>query len=151
MPKYTCLFAHYNRANKISEYVYTYLKQLSALDFHIVFISNSSIDNADRAILQTIPLLYRIEQRENTGYDFGAWDWAIGRGLVSDDTDYLLLTNDSIFGPYSDMGVIFQQMLSRPGIDFWALTDSYPEEWHLQTYFLCLSRKAFTSEAFRKI
>jgi len=42
-------------------------------------------------------------------------------------------------------------MKSRPDVDFWSLTESYEGGWHLQTYFLCLSKKVLNSGALKYI
>src|SRR5258708_4039800 len=148
---YTCLFAHFNSNERICEYVHTYLDHLSSLDFRIIFLSNSPINSSSRVRLEKNPGIYRIEERENTGNDFGAWKWAIENNLIPDDTNYLLLIYDSNLGPISDLTPIFQSMLSNTGLDFWGLTDSYQGAWHIQSYFVCFSKKAFTSVAFQSI
>jgi lipopolysaccharide biosynthesis protein len=59
-----------------------------------------------------------------------------------------LLTNDSIFGPLFDLAPLFEKMETQKEIDFWGLTDSYEGSWHLQSFFICLSRKVFRSDSF---
>ncbi len=149
--KSTCLFVHFNSDMRIEQYVITYLEHLSDIGFDISFISNSPIKQEYRNLLIERVKNCRIFERENKGADFGAWKWAIENNLIPDDTDNLLLTNDSIYGPFFSLKSIFETMLSKSEIDFWGLTDSYQGGWHIQSYFLCLSRKAFTSNVFKKI
>jgi len=94
--KSICLFAHFNAALKVDEYVITYLEHLSSIGFDIYFISNSSIKRDYKDLLARKIKNCRIYERDNKGADFGAWKWAMEQDLVPGDTDYLLLTNDSL-------------------------------------------------------
>jgi len=150
MSKSVCLFAHFSPKGSISAYVYTYLDALSDLNFDIVFISNSAVLEQDQIRLQKNPRI-SIKERENKGNDFGAWQWAVQNNLIPADTDQLLLTNDSNFGPITDLREIMDVMSAKPGLDFWGLTESYQGGQHLQSFFVLLSRKAFLSEAFKRV
>jgi lipopolysaccharide biosynthesis protein len=146
-----CLFAHFNTRNTIDEYVYTYLGHLSDLGCRIIFISNSPIADADKTTLTTRANIHHIEVRINKGADFGAWKWAIENNMVPNDADYLLLTNDSVYGPVFPLAPIIERMQLMPDVDFWGLTDNYQTNWHLQSYFLFLSKKVFTAAAFQDV
>jgi lipopolysaccharide biosynthesis protein len=62
----------------------------------------------------------------------------------------LLLANDSVFGPLYDPGEFFDAMRAEHA-DVWGITDSSEPGWHLQSYFLCVSRRARESRAFRDV
>jgi lipopolysaccharide biosynthesis protein len=151
MPGYTCFFAHFNSNAGVCSYVHAYLDHLSALGFKILFISNSPIAEEDRLRLEKNTGIYRILERENKGNDFGAWQWVMTNGLIPEDTDHLLLTNDSIFGPLFNLGPLVEKMCADPSVDFWGLTDSFQGGWHIQSYFFCLNKRAFSSDAFKKV
>lgn len=136
---------------KIDEYVIAYLEHLSGIGFEICFISNSSIKQEYRNLLLEKVKHCNIYERENKGADFGAWKWALEQGMIPDDLDYLLLTNDSLYGPFFPLRPIVENMQLEQGVDFWGLTDSYAGEWHLQSYFMLFPKRVFTSEAFKKI
>jgi O-antigen biosynthesis protein len=57
----------------------------------------------------------------------------------------------NLYGPLFPLDSIVETMLSRQDVDFWGLTDSYEGGWHLQSYFLCLSKKVLASQAFKKV
>ncbi|WP_276503920.1 rhamnan synthesis F family protein [Terrimonas pollutisoli] len=151
MAKYCCLFNHFNPKNSIYNYVYALLDVFASIECEIVIISNSPFE--DKNVKENLEEKYKckVVERENQGLDFGAWQWAMRNKMVPDDTEHLFLANDSVFGPFFDMRPIIESMTSDPSIDFWGLTDSYETEWHLQSYFMGFSRKAFTSDAFRSI
>lgn len=145
----TCLYAHYNAKQEVSSYVFVFLKQIQELGFDIIFISNSAVQQRYRQQLE-VQFGCTVIERENKGNDFGAWQHAINNRLIPEGTEQLLLTNDSIFGPLFDLEPFFQQM-SEASPDYWGFTDSIQGGWHLQSYFLCLSRKVFTSHAFHTV
>ncbi len=149
--KLICLFVHFNASKQVNKYVITYLEHLESIGFEIFFISNSSIKQEYRDLLIEKIRTCRIFERENKGADFGAWKWAIENNIIPGDMDYLLLTNDSFYGPVFPLAPIVEAMQAKPDIDFWGLTDSYEPQWHIQSYFLWLSKKVFVSDAFKKV
>ena len=149
--KLICLFVHYNSRNKIDDYVFTYLQHLEKAGFVLFFISNSPLKPEDRKLVNEKVRDCKIFERENKGADFGAWQWAIENNLVPEDFDYILLANDSVYGPLFSLIPIIESMLANREIDFWGLTDTYQGGWHLQSYFLCFSKKVFKSKAFQEI
>ena len=150
MSKYTCIFGHYDTDGAVHQYVLTYLRALAKLNMRIIFVSNSRLSELARQALQGIQQDMIIAERHNKGFDFGSWKHALGKQLIPEDTDYLLLTNDSILGPLSDLKPLFDRIEEQRETDVWGLTDSYENAWHLQSFFMCFSRKAFRSEAFHR-
>ena len=148
--KLICLFAHYNARGEIAQYVLTYLDHLANIGFDIFFISNSAVNKESRSLMEKKYSNCKIFERENSGGDFGAWQWAIQNNLIPPGTENLLLTNDSVFGPLFDLQPIFDQMQNGDS-DFWGLTDSFHHSWHIQSYFICFSKKVFFSEAFQSV
>ena len=131
--------------------MFTYLQSLSESKFEILFVSNSPVSKQDcYRLYEQVPNC-KIFERENKGNDFGAWGWALKNNLIPEDTDHLLLTNDSIFGPLFPLEPLFDSMDSNTSIDFWGLTDNYQGGWHLQSYFLYCKKEVFTSHAFVKV
>ena len=149
MPKYCCLFNHYNQNKTINSYVFEILDYFESLHAEIILISNSPIDDEKGKTLLSKRFKGKFIERENKGYDFGAWQYAIENKMIPDDIDYLFLLNDSVFGPLSNLDVVVKKMLSDTSVDFWGLTDCYQLGWHIQSYFLCFNRKIITSNEFK--
>ena len=103
---------------KVSSYVITYLEHLSAIGFEILFISNSPLEQHYKNLIEGTITNCKVFERKNEGADFGAWKWAIEQNIIPDDTDYLLLTNDSLYGPLFPLTPIMREMQSRTDIDF---------------------------------
>jgi lipopolysaccharide biosynthesis protein len=63
--------------------------------------------------------------------------------------DALLLANDSVYGPFRDLGDVVGRM-NLLEADVWGVTDNWDRQFHLQSYFLLFGRRALTSEAFTR-
>lgn len=124
--KLICLFGHYNAGKQVAPYVLTYLQHLESIGFTI------------------------FQMHENKGGDAGLLKWALDNDHIPADTDYILVTNDSLFGPVFPLAPIIGNMISKTGFDFWGLTENFQGGQHIESYFLLLSKKLFTAESFKK-
>lgn len=144
-----CAFSHFDAGGRILGYVRHYLDALARQGFEIHFISTSPrLDPAERDRLEAAGV--RTYVRDNHGRDFGSWQWGLREIPAFTEADTLLLANDSVFGPLYDPAELFAAMRAAPA-DVWGITDSPEVRWHLQSYFLCFSRRARESRAFREI
>src|SRR5690349_2987727 len=114
--KLISLFVHYNARGKVDQYVITYLQELYRAGFEIYFISNSPIKREYKELITSKVPNCKIFERENKGADFGAWKWAFENKIISGDFDFLLLTNDSVYGPLFPLEPIIESMLAKKGI-----------------------------------
>ena len=96
-----------------------------------------------------MPHCKQVLVRRNSGYDFGSWAHVI-RESHSQLKRYegLLLCNDSVFGPWGDLGLVLRQLDLRGDIDFWGLTASLAPRWHLQSYFILYAQRLVQSSVF---
>ncbi|GAB6393558.1 MAG: Rhamnan synthesis protein F RgpF [Treponematales bacterium] len=154
------LFVHYNKYDGLAEYVLYMLAHIKRLFSRIVFISNSTLTDEHKAKLGG--LCAKIMERENSGFDFGAWKDALleeGWDAVSQYNNVTLM-NDTCFGPISDLEQIYINM-EKLAIDFWGLTnhrntktsifgirETIPD--HIQSYFYCFNRNVVSSIAFHQ-
>jgi hypothetical protein len=144
-----CLYGHFDPAGRILPYVQRYLSALRRCGFDIHLVSTSpNLRASDRREVERIGV--KVYCRENVGMDFASWQWALKHVVSLAEVDWLLLANDSTFGPIFDLAPLFRsQFAENP--DFWGITDSYEAAWHLQSYFLCLRGDVARSEAFRNV
>ena len=153
------LFCHYNKFNLLSEYIIYWLKELKPLFEKIVFISNSPIPKDKIGILKEY--VNDIIERENKGFDFGAWKDAI----LEEGWEYLgkydsiTLMNDTCFGPLFPLEKVYEQMEEKD-IDFWGMTahnqtkkgmpgTNGPIPFHIQSYFMVFNRSVVKSDIFK--
>ena len=143
-----CVFSHFDAAGRILPYVQRYLSELGRCGFEIHLVSTSpNLSSSDRCKVERDGV--RVYCRENAGMDFASWQWALRHVVPLAEVDWLLLANDSVFGPIFDLDHVFRSQFAE-NWDFWGITDSYEVAWHLQSYFLCLRGDVARSEAFRK-
>ncbi len=149
MTRRICLFAHHDVRQRIAPHVVHYLQQLAACGFttHIALSGMDVLHQSDRAALDSIGAVPQF--RDNAGLDFGAWQDLVDRGCA-DRADTILLANDSVFGPLQPLAPIFETMQSR-GVDVWGMVESHECRWHLQSWFLCFSARAFASPAVARV
>lgn len=144
--KRVAIFAHFDARNEVKRYVVSFLTALRAECDSVLFVSTAKLPESEQAKVR--PLCDHVRLRENVGWDFCMWQEALGVADLT-DADELVLTNSSTFGPLFPLAPIFARMAEEP-CDFWGMTDSYEIAWHIQSYFLVLKRKAFTSAAFKQ-
>lgn len=147
------LYVHFNKYNVINPYVFYQLEQIRPLYEHILFISNSRVEEGDLKKLEESDLVDDIILRENKGFDFAAWrDGLLHLGFENlASYDSVTLMNDTCFGPIWDMTPHFQQFEDDVTVDFWGMTnnrasDLHPE--HIQSYFVVYKQRVVASRAF---
>lgn len=144
-----CLFSHFDPNGRILPYVRHYLRALRACGFTVHVVSSApSLDEADRSVVEAMNIA--VHRRENVGHDFGSWQWGLRHVAGVQDADWLLLANDSMFGPFADLGpMVRAQLAAAP--DFWGLTNSYEHAWHIQSYFICIRGAVARGPAFAEV
>jgi len=141
------LVSHFDRSGRFHDFFRHYVRALCEAGLGVIVLSNSpSIDEGSLAEL--LPLCVMIVHRQNVGYDFGAL--RDGLSLVDlDKIEFLVTANDSVFGPFRDIGPILKERCDFERADVWGMTDSYDTRYHLQSYFVAYGRTAVRSHAFR--
>jgi lipopolysaccharide biosynthesis protein len=127
-----CLFAHFDRGDRLDDYVLRYLATLKELNFTIILISTSRLSPAD--IARARPLCADIILRDNTGLDFASWSTGFAKHGPA-IKGRLLLANDSVYGPIGDLGNALRR-LTRTAADFYGMVESIEIAPHLQSWFL---------------
>jgi hypothetical protein len=133
------LYLHWSPDGRISPMVRRQVRLWREAGFSCVFITNATPPAADwDAVAEDSVLRIR---RANVGRDFGAWRDAAAIALQRFGTPReLLLTNDSLLGPFLPLSPLVDAW--RAGGDgFFGLTESLGGGAHLQSYAL-LSRGA---------
>jgi rhamnosyltransferase len=146
--KYLCLFAHFDKDNIIDEYVVHYIKNLFSLKIDIIFISNCKFLK-DKEIEKIKPYCKKIIIRKGRARDFGSWK--IGISVLGEDIknyDYLILANDSVYGPLNNNLKNILSFFENSQYDGFGITDSYEVKYHLQSYFLIFKKNIITSKVF---
>ena len=152
------IYVHFNKYDHISRHVHYQLEHMRPLFEKLIFISNSQLSESEVDKLREKGLIDVFLQRENTGYDFGAWH--DGMELVGFESlkeyDSVTVMNDTCFGPLWDMEPIYQNYESDSDIDFWGMTNHQEVKQrnlfineHLQSYFISFKKNLVQSEIFQ--
>jgi lipopolysaccharide biosynthesis protein len=139
-----CLFAHFDKDDRLDDYVLRYLATLKELNFAIILISTSHLVAADMARAQL--LCDDVIFRENTGLDFASWSAGFAKH-GSSIRGRLLLANDSVYGPIGSLKSSLDR-LTRTGADFYGMVESVEIAPHLQSWFVLLQPQVVRSAAF---
>jgi len=127
-----CLFAHYDKDDRLDDYVLRYLAKLRELNFSIILISTSRLSAAEIARAQI--LCHDVMLRENTGLDFASWSMGFAKHGPAIG-GRLLLANDSVYGPIGSLGEALKRLTSTAA-DFYGMIESIEIAPHLQSWFL---------------
>jgi len=152
------LYVHFNPCGEVSAHVMYQIQSIRKSFDRFIFISNSRLLEYDKRVISS--LCDQVIERENIGFDFGAWKDAIriiGLDAVS-SFDQLVLMNDTCFGPVSD----FENFISSSRMiefDFWGISEHRAVDHlfrksdggapaHLQSYFLLFNKIVVKSDSF---
>lgn len=140
------IFSHFDRDNKIDDYVLYYLIALKKLGSDIVFVSTAETINP-LELQKLSSLCKRVVVKRNIGYDFGSWKSGIELELDNlKEYTQLILCNDSVYAPLFDLNSMFNHMQDK--YDFWGITDNYQYSHHIQSYFMVFSQSLFLQPFF---
>ena len=142
------IYAHYDREGVIHDYVVEQLRQLAAAGFRVTFVSNAR-RKIDAYVPAIVPFCRQVIWRSNVGYDFGAYKDGIAAIGDLRGCGRLLLMNDSAYGPFWPLRDVLDSADPSQS-DFWGITDSWEEHFHIQSYFILFFSKALASSIFRK-
>lgn len=127
------------------------LDELIRNGFSVVAVSNATLGDRDRAMLQSCCLA--VAERPNFGYDFGGY--RDGIRLVAEDyglPDTLLLANDSIWFPLHAGDTTLARLLNDPapfrGLAAKLFTYKERDNPYVQSHFMLMDRSVVHSQAF---
>lgn len=140
-----CVFSHYDPNGRIEPYVQQYLAELKRCGVSVILVSTSAtLNEGDLEALKLVAAAAIL--RENVGYDFGSYkvgiDFLREQGLKPHQ---LLLTNDSVFGPFHALDKVFSDAVDY---DLYGMTDSFDFHHHLQSFFLLYGERILQSKDF---
>jgi hypothetical protein len=94
--KYCCIYAYYEKDDLYKDNFQHFLKHggiLNNVDYYIVINGNHTIN-----IMNETKYNIKFFEKENKGYDFGAYSYVINR--INKNYDYYIFLNATVKGPY---------------------------------------------------
>lgn len=162
MPKRYCVFASYNKENKIGDEVIFYLKELNKITDGIAFIMDNPIDETEEKKLEGLTIYHKCENHGE--YDFGSYKrgffYLKENGLL-DDTSEIIFANDSCLGPLKPFNLFIKKWEKENKPDFYGITinnfgpkySSIPiveyKFTHIQSYFFLITKNIFEKDFFQ--
>ena len=142
------VFVHFDRRGAVQAHVLHYLEALRRSGCSVLFVTNA--ERLQPEALEAIkPVCHGILIRKNIGYDFGALREAIEHyNLPHQNTEMLILANDSVYGPFTPLDGIFDQV-DFAKADIWGVTDSWQYRYHLQSFLLMVGPNAMRHPAWK--
>lgn len=144
-----CLFATYAPSGNLPDYTRFYIKNLQSCGFILhVILSGTNVITEETLIFCANQKIH-ISCRPNGGLDFGAWQTLTMQG-VADSAPYVLLANDSVFGPFAPIPPLLKQLdaAHRPA---WGLVASRAVTPHIQSWFIGFSQNIWRSAAIQRV
>lgn len=145
-PRRLAILAQWSSAMDVPAHVHVHLEGLRPLVDRLILVSNSPIDQASRLRISNICDV--VVERENQGWDFGAWRDVLAMEDPA-NWDHVILTNSSVIGPLHPLEPIVE-LMERRKVDFWGMIQSQQHTRHLQSYFMSFSKEVITSNAWRE-
>lgn len=154
--KNICIFAGYSDNGLIDEATIYYLESLSEI-FDIIIVYDNDLSSSSLKLLEKFSI--HVIARRHGEYDFGSYKRGyeyLRSASMLDSYQNMLLTNDSVVGPFFSLRDFFSQFDELREFDFFGLTASHENpgnlvvgsSWHLQSYFLYLNENVFRGGAF---
>jgi len=144
------LLATYSRNGLLRPHVRGYLEALRREGIGVILIvATDSKFTDDGPWLRA--LVDGLFVRSDEGFDFAAWAHVLLLHPELFDAKILYWVNDSVLGPVNDAA--FHKVIERIRIsplDLLGLTENFEPRWHIQSYFLALTRGALESRVLRQ-
>ena len=136
------IFIFYDKDGVVDRYIEFLLHSLKEVTDRLVIVVNGLINSEGIEQLELISndIIYR----DNKGYDAGGYRTALLRDVGSKELqkyDELILCNDTCYGPFVPLPVIWDKMDQKDG-DFWGINCIVNElTSHMQAYFLVFRKR----------
>ena len=139
------VYVNYDSYGLIHRYVVEQVQALEQAGFRVIFVTQSPKVRRPELVL---PHCAKVIHRRNLGLDFGAYRLGLNWiREVNPSPRAVLLTNDSCYGYFSSIEGL-ESHVAEGGADLWGLTDSFQIGYHLQSYFLLISKRLFEAPSF---
>ena len=91
--KYVCMYAYYEKDRDYRSNLEYFLKNgiLDNVDYYFILNGKCSVNIPEKSNIKVL-------KRENKGFDFGAWSYALSK--IDDEYDYYIFVNSSVKGPF---------------------------------------------------
>lgn len=147
--KILTIFAGYDKDNIIDNYVLFYLKELNKFS-DIIYIADCEMSNSELNKIENLTIKATAEKHGE--YDFGSYK----RGYIYakennilENYDYLILCNDSVYGPFFSLEELFNKMKNYKFCGLYKSRDiKIATHYYIGSFFIVVKREVFLSDMF---
>lgn len=149
--KRAVVFAHYDVASMVDDYVIFYLKELKKCADKLIFVSCNNLDTAEINKLDNLADTVIAEPHKE--YDFGSYKrgFEVIKEEGLSNYEEIIFANDSVYGPLFSLEEVFRKVETRE-CDFWGITKNLyglkGKAPHIQSYFIAFRKNVFMSNEF---
>jgi lipopolysaccharide biosynthesis protein len=143
-----CVFVTYSPTRMLCQPTLRYIEGLRQSGMKVLVVT--ATDDLRAPANVNVNLLTGLIVRGNHGYDFAAWATALA--ILPDlwNARILVLANDSVYGPTSQLALNdVLERIRQSTSDVIGLTESHQGAHHIQSYFIALKGHALSSEQVR--
>ena len=161
MGKRYCVFAAYNKENKITKELVFYLEELNKIVDGIVFVMDNPLNDKEKKKLENLTIYN--ECKKHGEYDFGSYKrgfFYLKENGFLDEADELIFANDSCYGPLKPFNLFIEKWEKENKPDFYGVTiNNYGHKYstepnllkyspHIQSYFFLITKNIFEKDFF---
>lgn len=144
------IMAGYAKNDVLSSITERWICCLREVSYRLIVVFDQDELSSDSGLCDDESILW-ICQRHGA-YDFGSYQLGLREvehhNLLQDAT-HILLCNDSVIGPFSNLSRLLAKMFDNP-CPVWGLTESLLYRPHLQSYFLLMECSVIMDNSVRK-
>ncbi len=148
--KRLAIFASFSKNSVIEDYVVYYLRELRKNVDGIVFIMDNPLLPGEIGKVQDY--VFHAQCERHREYDFGSYKRGyryLVENNILENTDELVVCNDSCYGPIFPFENVFQEMEARENrVDFWGLNSNDRIRHHIQSFFYVFKKTVFNDACF---
>ncbi len=150
--KICTVLATYSADGTIPTRIIHALEEYSKVSDYIILVGDYKLKNCTE-YNKIRKYVNRANHIRHHQYDVGSWSRAIKYLTLTNqlsEFDYLILANDSIYGPIFPLSDLYSKMDSK-NTDFWGMSINYDPDKHIQSFFYAFRKKVFEDESFQNI
>lgn len=142
--KSIAIVAQFSKEPLLSKSLESFIYGLIDNSFSVVLVSACE-SSEELKVSDSLRSQITIVRKPNLGYDFGSWAVALNQIPEILNADELLLTNDSLIGPFADFSHLISK-LKTSNYDITGITDSDQLQYHIQSYMVYLNEVAIKNK-----
>ncbi len=139
------VLAQWSESEHLSYSAERLIQELLDCDFQVVLVS--ACESKERLVIShNLRNQITVLRKPNFGYDFGSWSVALQAMPEIKLADEVILVNDSLIGPFSNLTKILEAM-KNSSFDITGLTDSLEFSYHIQSYMMHFKNDSLGDQA----